>query len=174
MEDLHLSTIVSVLLVLILMVIVPIYNLFDRQDALIQNFVEFQTEQLTSTIRSSGKITKPIYEEYVHHLDSTGYLFEITFEHDKKVVLPKYSEDGKTFLNSYTSYYESVTTEEIIEALYSSGEYSFDFGDYIVVKAVSRNTTNSSNMFNLFIGKGGGIVDHISYTDGGLIWNETY
>ena len=106
-------------------------------------------------------------------LDQTGYLFEISIEHRKKIVLPNYSESG-VFLGTYTTYYETYHIEDILDAVYDTGEYRLSFGDFVTVTVRSREAKRSAGIVSMLLGTGSSLADHITYTDGGLIWNEAY
>ncbi len=173
MNDFHISTIFTIVLAVLLMVITPAYLLLQKSETLLQNYVNSETSKFISEVKSSGKITKEAYTDYINKLDVTDYLFEIKIEHQKKVILPKYSDEG-VFLNSYITSYENTYEEDIIDEIYKGdGVYLLSFGDYISINVTSRETLVSSNYLNFLRGR---IIpsDRLNYIDGGMISNESY
>lgn len=173
MSDFHLSNIFAILLCVLMMIVAPTYLFLQRQEVLTQNYVDYETNLFLNEIKTSGKITKEAYTDFITRLDKTGYLYDIKLEHQHKVVMPVYSDDN-VFLNKYEVFYENSYEDDIIEQVYGAdGLYKITFGDYITIQVKSKDITTTASILQYVLGRSlaNGKILSIS---GGMIWNEAY
>lgn len=174
MDDLHISTVIAVILAMILMFIYPTYSMMEKNDRMVQNSVEYETNRFANSVESSGQISRMVYEQFLHFLDTTGYLYEVKLEHQRKIIYPEYDQLTGTTTGSYTTIYEYVYTDDIVDELFANDVYNLAYGDYLTVSVTSRSPVRSSYIVNYFLDRGSMESQKIRCSDGGMVWNESY
>ncbi len=143
-------TVIAIALAAVLMFIFPLMTISDRTDDVAQLTVETATTEFVDNIRSTGKITKAKYDEYIETITSTGNTYDVQMEIQikdenlgKKVSQTQSDKIGE---NGYYSIY-NAQIEPIIER---DGVYKCQEGYIVSVSARNTNQTVSQQLKNFF------------------------
>ena len=146
----------------------------QKQDTIVQNYVEAAVEEFVDTARTSGYISQSAYNNLVARLDATKNVYEVSIIH---------SEAKTNFVNSgettFEDNFEAHTKQEILSRLDeqsglsgASPKYVMKNGDFIRVEVVNNSPTLARKMFGMFIGatRNGGQIrcsygGYIGYTN---------
>ena len=164
--------IISTIFALFVFFILPISYHAQKQDALIQVFVQTETQKFVDTVRHNGYLNEEMYTSFIEILDSTGNLYNVSMDHAHRITEPKLDEYG--FVTDYYEYFLSTYQTEILEAVnQKNGRYSMPQGDYFSVKVCNRTDTyhdfferffygTKASQFSIFATAGGKILDEVS------------
>lgn len=132
-----LSTVFMIIMAGILMFFFPMLDSWERQDDLSYMAVYTATVDLVDAVRNTGVLTQQMYDSYITQLYGTCNTYDVTLEHRAYMAIPKGTNDYATiYLNHYSS--------EIEDKLYTSGEYTFNKGDYFYVSVKNTNKTQAT------------------------------
>jgi len=104
----------------IIIFLAPLIYFGQKQDAFIQTLVSVETGALVSDIRSSGYLTRDMYDDFLDDLSRTGLLYDIKIEHRQQVQEPEYrfrtaeeviEQQNAAYSGSNYYTYRSVTTD---------------------------------------------------------------
>lgn len=146
----------------------------QKQDVVVQNYVDSAVEEFVDTSRARGYISQNTYEEFINKLDATQNVYTVNITHYSDRQTPV-TRDGE---KDYESYYEAYTQEDILTTIYdsntseSSARYDMKTGDFLRVEVKNASPTLGRRLLGLFTGgasEGGQIVS--SY--GGYVGNES-
>lgn len=166
-----LSKIIAIILSVILMFIVPIMYMAQKQDVISQSYVSNETTVFIDNIKNSGYISMEMYMDYIHKIDATNNLYSIEMVHANKIVEPLYDENTGTFLEDYYIYYVNTYQDKILETLDQGKDYKFNQGDYISITVVNQTKTIATRLMELFYSSD--VPDEqILVTYGGMIRDE--
>ncbi len=172
--------ILAIITALILMVVFPIMNAFEREDDLVRIQMLDEVDYFVSKIKQTGSISKRDYELFSSSLNNLGYPFDIQIEHYKQIYVPVYENpnDFSSFNGEIMRTEELFTDNEIKEVLYpldSSVEgksYDMSKGDYISVSVKSKVRSKHQKLRNMIFTLDNEQFFHAKL--GGLIQNEAY
>ena len=82
----NLSVIITALILVILIIIFPLYNVFERQDDMSYNIVLKATSEFADEVLQNGYLTEEMYSNFVSELAMTGNLYDIQLEAHRKVI----------------------------------------------------------------------------------------
>lgn len=168
------SKVTAIILACCLLFLVPIKDMADKQDAIVQSYVSQETTKLIDAVRNNGYLTADMYDTYLDRLDKTGNLYTIEIVHKHEVINPIYNEDTGDFLHDTSINYYNTYNEGILTELYEgSGTYQFNQGDYVSIKLYNKNRTFSTSIQRMLSIKN--VPDiQIYFTYGGMIRDENY
>lgn len=167
----NISIVIASIIGTILVVLIPLISILDRQDNMSYNVVLTATTNFVDEVKSKGFIDRKLYEKYLDTVAATGNIFDLRLEAYKKIIYentsPEYVEDA--LLDN---------TKDITDVLASTGIYELNIEDEFYINIKNTNTPSSVLMYNYISGDIGSkekkIID-INY--GGTINNkdwETY
>ncbi|MEG2348787.1 MAG: hypothetical protein RSB67_03985, partial [Clostridia bacterium] len=90
MKD-NLSIVVTIIILVVLIVIFPLYNYFERQDDMSYNLALKATTAFVEEVLNSGYITQQMYTDYISQLSNTGNAYSVNLEAHRKKLAPKKS-----------------------------------------------------------------------------------
>ncbi|MCF8017957.1 MAG: hypothetical protein CVV00_08365 [Firmicutes bacterium HGW-Firmicutes-5] len=164
--------ILGIFLSVILMFIVPIMHLYERQDTISYSVISTQLNQMTDSARDIGRLDASAYQTFLRALDQTGNSYLINLEHYEKVYVPVYNDSG-LFMEDYHISYEGFYKDDIEAILSSGGFYPMEQGDMFFVSVQNVTPTKSQIVRQILYGmdpqypslivRGGGMVRHESY-----------
>ena len=151
-----------IIVLVILAVIFPLYNNFQRQDDMSYNLVLKATTNCVDEVINCGYISQEMYDNYVSNIANTGNLYEIELEAHKKVLT---KVDGS---NDYEEQYFVDYNDEIFDfsadksvsgtgasnldkRVLKGGTYYLNVDDEIYVKVKNSSTTMAGAIFNLIV-----------------------
>lgn len=156
------TTILALFLAGILLFLVPLVTLTDRNDNVTQENVKLIVEEFVTEVKSTGKLTRAQYQELESELVATGNVYDIEMEIQhldenpgKKTAQANYTKIGE---NVYYSEYTTQILKQIgiktdNEAVNTSNDtITLKEGDFINVKVKNQNSTAAQTLKSSFLG----------------------
>ena len=144
------STIIAICVAAVLLFVVPLVTLTDRNDNVVQENVKLIVEEYVSDIRNTGKITPEGFQDFENRLSATGNVYDIEMQVQvldenpgKKNMQANYTKIGE---NVYYSEY----TSQVLEKL-KSGTITLKEGDLIYVGVTNQNSTAAQTLKSSFL-----------------------
>lgn len=149
----------------------------QKQDTVVQNYVDNAVEEFVDTARASGCITQDNYETFIEKLDATKNVYDVSIIHYEEQMTPTKDADGN---NTYETTYEAHDRQDIIHNLYSgsaanetqSSRYDMKTGDFLRVSVENTSPTLGRQLMGMFTG-GGAEGGQIMASYGGYVGNES-
>ncbi len=172
--------ILAIFTALILMIIFPVMNAFEKEDDLIRLQILDELDFFLSKVKQSGSISKRDYELFNQALNNLGYPFEVKINHYKQIYVPVYDDpqDFDSFTGEIQKVEELFSDKDIKGCLYplNSGvegkPYNMSKGDYITVAVKSKVKSKHQKLKSMLLGVSDMQVFYAKL--GGLIQNEAY
>ena len=140
-----LSKVFAVIVTIIAIFIVPVVNLANSHDDIVQPTVYSATTEFVEDVREQGKLTQDMYISFVQKLDDTGLLYDIEMVHSHDTAVPEFDDAGKTV--GVKEVENLIYTDEILKSVYeTNGIYKFNKGDYFSVKVTNKEATLGQQM----------------------------
>lgn len=143
--------IIAIVLAAILMFIVPLMSVSERNDDITQLAVQTATSDFVETAATKGKITGADYSAFVQTLGATGNTYKIEMEAQildenfgKKSASTSQNLIGE---NSYYSVYTSTIEDEIYSV---DSQFELKQGDNFVVTVKNTNKTIAQMLRGFF------------------------
>jgi polyhydroxyalkanoate synthesis regulator phasin len=179
MKD-NLSIVISMILLVVLIVIFPLYNHFERQDDMSYNVVLKATTNFVDEVVNSGYIDQETYDKYVSDLSTTGNLYDVELEVHKKryvkeLTTGEYEEQYEIDYNDdiFAQIIDTVTEVNSLEQKkVVNGSYLLNAGDKFYVKTKNASTTMAGAVFNIIVPASQ--KDRIVVNYGGVIKNNAW
>ena len=163
MEDTTVS-IIGIIVASILMFIVPLTTIADRNDDIAQLVVKTETAEFVDEIIRLGKITDENYQNYINGLESSGNSYEIDIEVrvlDDNLAKNTVSNNNNLSVDPGQNAYYSLFTSQIEDAISKSdlqddgtyngsGKMILKEGDEISVTAKNSSKTLSQTLKNVY------------------------
>ncbi len=160
MEDTPLA-IIGIIVSAILMFIVPLYTIADRNDDIAQLTVSTITAEFVENIIKTGKITNTDYQNYILGLESTGNTYDIDIELKILDENPSQRTTNKTteigdnaYYSLFTSQIEDKLAKDYNEHKKEDPSYNAKIvlkeGDVISVTAKNSSKTVSQILKNIY------------------------
>lgn len=139
----------------------------QKQDVVVQNYVDSVVEEFVDTSRATGKITENNYETFIEGLDATQNVYDVNIIHYEEKLTPSTESE-------YETTYEAHDKADVIEGIYSDDGkgYQMSTGDFIRVSVKNTSPTLGRKLMGLFLGNGSEGGQIIS-TYGGYVGNES-
>ncbi len=175
MDD-NLSFVVAVILSVLLLVIFPLYNAFERQDDISYEVALKLVTKFADKVRQTGYITKEDYNKFVNQLLTTGNTYDIRIEAHRKM-LNRVNNDvvQENFEIDYNRDIFKELDRKFIDnpkSSIKSEAYLLEEGDYFYVKIKNTNITQSTMIFGIIAGVRNPVKIDLSY--GGLVTNNEW
>ena len=180
-----LITITAIFLAAVLMFIVPLMTISERNDDVAQIVVESATSEFVNTVSNIGAITEQQYNELISKLDSTGNRFDIEIEVQHLDVNPgKKAGTGTGDLigenirySTYTSDildYMSDTNQQQVGSGVTNAlkSYPLKKGDIIIVTVKNTNETIAQSLRTFVHKIKGDNVSQIAATASAMVANS--
>jgi len=169
----------------VLMFLVPVMYMLERQDSATYTVVFSETNRFVDAARDTGYITPNMYSEFIRRISATGCTFEIRMEHVRSTIVPVYRYSGAE--HEFTGEYEVVRISEGDDAILSvlfpddpsidefhrSRRYEMKAGDMFFVEVKNSGKTMATALKDLML-----FADTRTPTifvrAGGLVRNEAY
>lgn len=176
MKD-NLSIVITIIVLVLLMVIFPLYNFFERQDDMSYNLVLKATTNFAEQVMNNGYIDQNTYDKFITELGNTGNVYDIEIEAHRKVLIGTgeiYEEQ------SYIDYTNDIFTEientsgtsNLMKRSLKNNTYLLNPKDEIYVKVKNSNTTMAGALFNVIVPTSDKTRIEINY--GGIIKNNAW
>lgn len=156
--------IIELLVTIVLLFLVPLQYAGAKADVVNRSYVMTETAYLVDAVRTTGRLSKQMYQEYLAKLRATRQAYDIELSHYEKLL--NETEEG------YETYYHGIYTEDILEQLFSEKEaYDFLPGDFLRVQ-VNGIGPSMAERFSLFRRAGNAAETQVQAIYGGRIRNE--
>lgn len=181
-----LSMIVAVIFLVILLIILPLYNFFERQDDMSYNLALKTVTMFVDEVAENGYIDQNMYDKFIQRLGTTGNSYDIQIEARKKVLTidpenPSPDDGEETYIEQYKSYYnkdifndETGRTSNVIDKDNSlkNNIFFLDVGDKFYVTVKNTNTTMASALLSSIVSSVA--KEKINITYGATIKNNNW
>lgn len=172
----NLSIVVMIIVLVLLAVLFPLYNYFERQDDMSYNLVLKATTNFVDEVINCGYISQKMYDDYVANISNTGNLYDIRLEAKRKVLIQK--DDG--FEEQYAVDYNDEIFKQtdlsnvnhIDSRTIKDGIYKLNVGDQIYVKLVNSSTSMATAILNMIAANVGDEYIKVNY--GGIVKNNAW
>ena len=151
MEDI-LGKVVSIIFGCVLMFIVPIMLIAQKQDTIAQSYMDNATVEFVDNARTSGKITPEAYEQLCNSIDAAHMICEIKITHSSSYTIPSDDVDANGVYKTTTYRYDR-NKQDILDAMYAnreSNDYPMKNGDYLKVEVKNISPTFGTRMLRFF------------------------
>ena len=168
MEDTPVS-IIGIIIASIIMFVVPLTLLADRNDDIAQLVIQTHTAEFVDTVIKTGKITVEQYENFMKSLETSGNNYDIDFEikvHDPNPAQYATNNSGG---NPGANAYYSIFTSQVEDQLQSNGELILKDGDEIYVTVRNNSQTLSQTLKSFYYTIAGDDLYILSSTSSGTI-----
>lgn len=183
MKD-NVSLIFITIVAVLLMVVLPLVSVLERQDNMSYNLVMKLTTSFADEVRTRGYIDASSYDKFVQGLAATGNSYDIKMEAHKKTLIkdktwaesnPTYVED--TLVDYNADIFEAINTGDAIykEANSDTGgqagetindkskAYLLQKGDEFYIKVKNTNITAASMVYSYIAGNLKETIININY-----------
>ena len=178
MKD-NLSIVITIIVLVLLMVLFPLYNFFERQDDMSYNLVLKATTNFADQVMNNGYIDQNMYNNLVNELGNTGNIYDIQIEAHRKVLTKdKDNIKSDTYVEqSYIDYNDDIfnsleNSKSIMDKQLKNNIYIMNENDEIYVKVKNSNTTLAGSLFNSIIVTSSKTRIEVNY--GGIIKNNSW
>lgn len=144
------STIIAIFVAAVLLFVVPLVTLTERNDNVVQENVKVIVEEFVTDIKNTGELTIEKYQDFQNRLSATGNTYDIELELQildenpgKKTMQANYTKIGENV------YYSEYTTQ-VLEQL-DSGKITLKEGDLVYVGVTNQNSTASQTLKSTFL-----------------------
>lgn len=135
--------VIAILLASVLMFLIPVLYISERQETAAQSYVLTETAYLVDSVRNTGVLTEGMYREYEKRLCALEHLYEIQLMH---AAYPIY-ENGGRFETKQERHY----SEEIKETLRETGCYYFLMDEFFRIEVKDRRGSMGERLLNGFL-----------------------
>ena len=163
-------TVLAIFLAAILMFIFPLMSTSDRADDITTQAVDSATTDFVDEIRSTGKITRQNYDNFIQVLGSTGNSYEVEMEVQvlddnpgKKVTEAEYTKVGENY------YYSEYTTQILDEINSDAGAMYLKQGDMVTVSIKNTNRTIGTILRDFFYSVTGNNSATVTASHSGIV-----
>lgn len=178
MKD-NLSIVITIIVLVLLMVLFPLYNFFERQDDMSYNLVLKATTNFADQVMNNGYIDQNMYNNLVNELGNTGNIYDIQIEAHRNVLTKdKDNITGDTYVEqSYIDYNDDIfnsleKSNGVMDKQLKNNIYLMNENDEIYVKVKNSNTTLAGSLFNSIIVTSSKTRIEVNY--GGIIKNNSW
>lgn len=168
----------------LLIVILPLYSILDRQDSMSYNVVLTATTNFVDNVRNNGFIDRDSYNQYMAKLATTSNTYKVNLEVYKKVLIKDTDENGNIINDSYIEEKELYNIQDILQVIdagnidganesnIKNSAYLLNENDEIYIRIHNTNITTGSMLYSLLSDTTNSEVINISY--GGVINNVNW
>lgn len=167
-----LMTIIGIVVAVVLMFILPLVIMTDKNDEIAQTVVEVAVSDFVETITNQGEITEFDYSKLVQRISSTGNAYDIQIE--AQIIDDNSRRATSTLDSSKTGDYKyySIYTNAIMDKLEQDGVFELKKDDYVIVNIKNTNTTLGTQFKNAFYRLTGKDAYTIATSSAGIVVNS--
>lgn len=149
------STIIALFVAAVLVFVVPIITLTDRNDNVAQENVKLIVEEFVTDIKNTGELTTSKYQDFENRLAATGNSYNIEIEIQyldenpgKKLTQANYTKIGE---NVYYSEYTSQILKKVLSEDGTEKTIALKEGDLVYVQVSNENSTAAQTLKSSFL-----------------------
>lgn len=162
------STLIAIFVAAVLLFVVPLVTLTERNDNVVQENVKVIVEEFVTDIKNTGELTIEKYQDFENRLAATGNVYDIEMELQildenpgKKTMQANYTKIGENV------YYSEYTTQ-VLEKL-NSGKITLKEGDLVYVGVANQNSTASQTLKSTFLSFANAGEEVITASSSGMV-----
>lgn len=148
------STIIAVFVAAILLFIVPLVTLTNRNDNVTEENVKLIVEEFVTEIKNTGKLSKTAYQNFENRLAATGNTYDIEIEvyhldenPGKKTAQANYTKIGENvYFTEYTTQVLNKIGIKVGEGNPSGEIMLLKEGDRVYVSVKNENSTAAQTL----------------------------
>jgi len=162
MQD-NISIVITMIIFVTLVVIFPLYNLFERQDDMSYTLALKATTSFIDEIKNNGYIDQTTYNNYISQLSNTGNSYDVMIEAHRKMLIDDLSTTAVT--DDYIVQYKIDYTDDILKIINAnpyvpnvtgsasniSNAYLLSQDDQIYIKLKNSSVTMAGAIFNIIV-----------------------
>ena len=176
-----LSMIVATIFLVILLLLLPLYNYFERQDDISYNVALKAVTTFVDEVTNNGYIDQTSYDNFINRLGQTANSYDVQVEVQKRLLTNDPNGNGETYIEQYQSYFNKdifneVTgrTSNIIDRDNSlkNDVFFLDEGDKVYVNVKNTNTTMASSILSII--SPGATKQKVNISYGAIVKNNTW
>lgn len=176
-----LSMIVATIFLVILLLLLPLYNYFERQDDISYNVALKAVTTFVDEVTNNGYIDQTSYDNFMNRLGQTANSYDVQLEVQKRLLTNDPNGNGETYIEQYQSYFnkdifneETGRTSNIIDRDNSlkNDVFFLDEGDKVYVNVKNTNTTMASSILSII--SPGATKQKVNISYGAIVKNNTW
>ena len=176
-----LSMIVATIFLVILLLLLPLYNYFERQDDISYNVALKAVTTFVDEVTNNGYIDQTSYDNFINRLGQTANSYDVQVEVQKRLLTNDPNGSGETYIEQYESYFnkdifneETGRTSNIIDRDNSlkNDVFFLDEGDKVYVNVKNTNTTMASSILSII--SPGATKQKVNISYGAIVKNNTW
>ena len=176
-----LSMIVATIFLVILLLLLPLYNYFERQDDISYNVALKAVTTFVDEVTNNGYIDQTSYDNFINRLGQTANSYDVQVEVQKRLLTNDLNGSGDTYIEQYESYFnkdifneETGRTSNIIDRDNSlkNDVFFLDEGDKVYVNVKNTNTTMASSILSII--SPGATKQKVNISYGAIVKNNTW
>ena len=176
-----LSMIVATIFLVILLLLLPLYNYFERQDDISYNVALKAVTTFVDEVTNNGYIDQTSYDNFINRLGQTANSYDVQVEVQKRLLTNDPNGNGETYIEQYQSYFnkdifneETGRTSNIIDRDNSlkNDVFFLDEGDKVYVNVKNTNTTMASSILSII--SPGATKQKVNISYGAIVKNNTW
>lgn len=145
-----LMTIIGIFIAVILMFILPLTIMANKNDEIAQTVVQVAVSDFVDKVTKQGVITENDYDTLIQKISATGNTFDVQIEAQIIDDNPRRATTAISSSQTGEYKYYSVYTNTILEKIRDDGEYELKKDDYIIVNVKNTNVTMATQFKNMF------------------------
>lgn len=176
-----LSMIVATIFLVILLLLLPLYNYFERQDDISYNVALKAVTTFVDEVTNNGYIDQTSYDNFMNRLGQTANSYDVQVEVQKRLLTNDPNGNGETYIEQYQSYFnkdifneETGRTSNIIDRDNSlkNDVFFLNEGDKVYVNVKNTNTTMASSILSII--SPGATKQKVNISYGAIVKNNTW
>ncbi len=134
----NVSLIITAIIFVLLIIILPVYNIFTRQDDMSYNLILKSVTNFADKVRTTGILNNDIYQDMLVEIGATQNTFNVEMEVHKSRII---SLGDGTYKQEYIIEY----TDDILEKLEKGEQYNLEKGEKFFVRVNNTNITKADS-----------------------------
>lgn len=167
-----LMTIIGIFIAVILMFILPLTIMANKNDEIAQTVVQVAVSDFVDKVTKQGVITENDYDTLIQKISATGNTFDVQIEAQIIDDNPRRATTAISSSQTGEYKYYSVYTNTILEKIRDDGEYELKKDDYIIVNVKNTNVTMATQFKNMFYKLAGKDTYSIGSSSSSIVLNS--
>ena len=161
--------VVAIFLAAILMFVFPLMTMADKKDDVSTLSIQTATEDFTTTIRTTGKITQDNYDNFSKTLAATGNAYDIDISVQKLDENPSKKETSNYQTIGENVYYTMYKSQIMTALNTNNGIMTLNEGDIVNVSVKNTNVTIGQQLRNFMYKVTGNNSSSITASASGIV-----
>lgn len=134
----NVSLVITVIIFVLLIVILPVYNIFTRQDDMSYNLILKSVTNFADKVRATGILNNDMYQDMLVEIGATQNTFNVEMEiHKSKIINLENGTHKQEYLIEYT--------DDILKNLENGTVYNLEKGEKFFVRVNNTNITKADS-----------------------------